>query len=255
MTIRRFNYTGRKRIDHRDALISLASSPNGDMSFEARLSLGDYSFPDRARVFVEAYRQMERMRFDYGRAGALSVPSDRRLKDFQDAAAVRFRVIVTTESSPRGKILGAADQIVPTDSGSAPHDCQPLLPVKPAESMDELWHIDFSDEGPILEVNDRLDDWRALPLRPEFMALAYPAILREILTRALIADAHDDDEDDERWPSLWIRFAKMLPGMSPPPEDANNQDTVDWIDEAVRRFAQRIRLLQHASGYLRAEEQ
>ena len=82
MPVRTLNYTNRKRIRREDARIAIREE-NGVNFFDASLSLGDYGLPGEARVFVEAYRQTQYMRFDFGHVGAMRVPEARILCDFE----------------------------------------------------------------------------------------------------------------------------------------------------------------------------
>ena len=90
MPIRTLNYTNRKRIKREDAIITIRKEKCGN-AFDAALNLAGYKLPGEARVFVEAYRQTQLTRYDFGQVGALHNPEDRVLRDFDLApAAVRL---------------------------------------------------------------------------------------------------------------------------------------------------------------------
>lgn len=91
-----------------------------------------------------------------------------------------------------------------------------MLPVVPYDLGEQLWRVDFEVE-PSLLVNKAVGDWRAVSLSPGFVALVYPAVLREVLTRTLLFEKHFDLDDPEEPLSRWLRFASLLPGMGEPP--------------------------------------
>jgi hypothetical protein len=96
--IRRFNYTDRIRIRRKDVRITLCED-DGKLAFAADLSaLREYDLPPESFLFVEAYRQTNWMRFEFGQVGAISPDNTRELSQFDSADGIRFRVKVTPNS-------------------------------------------------------------------------------------------------------------------------------------------------------------
>jgi hypothetical protein len=135
--IRRFNYTGRRKIAKEHARISIRQA-DGVATFAADLSLKRYGFPAAARVFVEAFRQTVLMRFDWGTIGHPERPPRIALSEFASTEGLWFRVKVVdaqgNDSSP-ARILGLANKITPAHA-DAPADSDSLLPVVPAAIED-----------------------------------------------------------------------------------------------------------------------
>jgi len=239
MSVRTLNYTNRKRIRKEDARIWIQDEKDY-ISFDAELKLDSYQLPADALVFVEAYRQAEYMRFDFGTVGDPKPPPDRRLSNFDSADGILFRVKVVKAADPPGLLLAQADQIRPKKSADEEDNRMPLLTVVPDEDMDEeIWKIDFGDDGPVLKINSRLGDWRGLAREPVFGSLVYPSILRAVLWHVLYREKHRDTEDIENWCSRWLRFACDLPGVGALPrgtEAEEEEDLDSWIDEAVSAF-------------------
>lgn len=237
--IRRYNYTGRKKINRTDAQVFIDEDP---LRFQAALKLGDYGLPESARVFVEAYRQTNWMRFDFGTVAAIKAPSDRQLTEFDTHEGILFRVKVTAAAAPEGRLLAEADQVSPIhQAGEEPRD--PLLPIKPEDLGEEVFRVDYADGPPILKVNKRFGDWRALVRHPAFVCFALPQVLREILTRVLWVEEYYDTEEESDWQARWLRFASLIPGSSDPPEAKDERDRFDdWINDAVAAFARMHRL-------------
>lgn len=232
--IRRYNYTGRKAIDRADATMRIEDGP---LRFHAALALGHYSLPADAKVFVEAYRQTNWMRFDFGTVGAMKPPGDLRLSEFDTREGILFRVRVTATVSPEGRLLAEADQISPVHIKKTGEESrEPLLPIKPVDLGEEVFRVDFSDR-PILLINNQFGDWRALARSPFFVCMAMPQALREIVTRILRVEAYFETDDPQDWRARWLRFAAALPGSSEPPEEEERDRFDDWVNDAVAAFA------------------
>jgi hypothetical protein len=232
--IRRYNYTGRKAINRSDANMRIEDGP---LRFHAALALDNYGLLPDAKVFVEAYRQTNWMRFDFGTVGAVKAPGDLRLSEFDTREGILFRVRVTATANPEGRLLAEADQISPVHIKETGEETrEPLLPIKPADLGEEVFRVDFSDR-PILLINNQFGDWRALARSPFFVCMALPQTLREILTRVLRVEGYFETEDPEDWRARWLRFAAALPGSSEPPEEEDTDSFDDWINGAVAAFA------------------
>jgi hypothetical protein len=239
MSIRTLNYTNRRRIIREDARITIREE-KGAFVFDAGLSLADYGLPGVARIFIEAYRQTQYMRFDFGQVGAMRIPEDRFLSDFDSVEGVLFRVKVVTSADPRGLLLAEADQIRPRKLTDEDENRIPLLPVTRSDNMgDEIWRLEFDDQQTLLKVNAELGDWQALARAPVFIALVYPAVFRAVLWRILGQENHRDTEDTDDWRSRWLRFAVGLPGVGDPPVQDDEAKLDDWIDGAASAFARR----------------
>jgi hypothetical protein len=244
MAIRRLNYTGRKRIRREDVSISLNGKPGEIATFDANLTrLAEYKLPDSARVFVEARLQTRWMRFEFGTVGAITPTADRRLTEFDSTDGVLFSVKVTASADKAGKLLAEADRIPVRFPGDVEERRSPLLPVKSEDIGHEVYRVDFTGTEPVLLVNRAAGDKDTLARSPMFMALVYPAALREILTRILHIEGIDDlDDDGDNWEARWLRFAASLPGMgSVPAKDGDDQD--QWINDAVAAFAKHQTML------------
>ena len=236
MPVRTLNYTDRKRIEKGDALITIGEDEGGNF-FDADLRLHGYNLPADAHVFVEAYRQTQYMRFDYGQAGARRIPDDRRLTKFDSAKGVLFRVKVVATSHRYGLLLAEADGI--RQPKSADRDEISLLPVVPDESLEEeIWRLEFDGHQTLLKVNSTLGDWRALARDPVFSSLVLPSVLRTVLWRVLMQGERPDTEDND-WRSRWLDFAKRLPLVGELPDKGDEEKVEEWIDTAVSEFCRR----------------
>lgn len=230
----RLNFTGRRKISRHHATISVTGI-GGIETFTAELQLGKYGFPDSANVIVEAYRQLELLRFDFGTVGHLTPPANCRLSEFGTLAGLRFRVKVVSTEEPRGRLLAVADRINPRNQQQQSLARVPLLAVRAQDLGREVWRLDFSDE-PLLLVNPRVVPKKNLVESIEFQTLALPEILRSILNRILLVEKVRTADDSDDWTSRWLRFAESMPGVGKAPDADNPEADVDWIDAAISSF-------------------
>jgi hypothetical protein len=230
----RLNFTGRRKISRSHVTISVTGI-GGIETFTAELQLSKYGFPPTAAVIVEAYRQLELVRFDFGTVGNLVPPGSCRLSEFGTLNGLRFRVKVVSTEEPRGRLLAVADRINPKNEQQQSLPRVPLLAVRAQDLGREVWRLDFSDE-PLLLVNPRVIPKKQLVESVEFQTLALPEILRSILNRILLVERVRSADDSDDWTSRWLRFAESMPGVGRVPELDTPEANVDWIDAAISSF-------------------
>ena len=249
MSIRRLNYTGRKRILQTDCQINLEDGEGSGDRFRADLRLDTYDLPPRAPVFVEAYRQTSWMRFRFGTVAQIRPWDEPHLTDFGSCDGVLFRVRVTSPYDPRGLLLAEADKIRPRRADRDDEERYPLLPARPDENLGaQIYRVDF-DDYPILLINKDVGDWQGLTQDRTFQALTLPAVLREILTRILHIERYMELDDEEDWRSSWLRFASHLPGVTDPPTETEEGRFDDWIEEAVASFSRKFGIMERFRHY------
>lgn len=231
----RLNFTGRQRISHDHVRVSLIA--DGQNSFSARMNLESYGFPDSAAVIVEAYRQLELARYEFGTVVRPIPPPNCRLSEFGSLDGVKFRVKVVSVDEPHGRLLGVAERIVPTDEALDRTRRIPLINVKGHDLGREIWRVDFTDE-PILLINYRLVNKHSLARSGVFQSLVLPEVLRSILTRILLIEQYRYFEDEEDWGARWLQFASSFPGVGDVPEEEDPELDAEWIDSAVSAFCQ-----------------
>ena len=216
MPTRQINFTGRKRLTASDVAIILHDEAT-PLTFDVtHLSLERHRLPSDSLVRVEAYHRTRYARFDIGTTSRFRLLREEPLPEFESADGVKFRIKVTSDfEGTRGQLLAEGSGIIPVwESGGA----ESLLAVRPASDLGHQVFRLVWEDGPVLEVNDRLTQWRTVPQEPPFVSLVLPALLREILLR--IMSEHITDEDDsDAWPSLWIQFARNLTGIPKPVDE------------------------------------
>ncbi len=235
--IKRVNFTGRKRIP-RDR-IQIEVFDGSPRTFHATINLEESSLLPKAAVCLEAMCAGSTVieRFDCGEVGNLRPLRNQALREVE-GENVFFTLKVIDRTELIGRLLGIAENIHPERSGKPTiSGRRGILPIEPRDLGEEIWRLEFSQIVCLL-VNDKIpglvDRARSDPL---FYAVVYPEVVRRVLTEAIKQNV-DIDENDDRWPVLWLRFAKHLhPSKADPPRpDDQNDDKEDWIEEVAKAF-------------------
>ncbi|MCU0560569.1 MAG: hypothetical protein MUD16_10310 [Desulfobacterales bacterium] len=240
--IRKINFTGRKKIRRTSVRVDILRDAEGRRFFNLQADLSDLRLPANARIYAEAYHRTAYQRFDFGSISNRKSPADRRLSRFSAATTPLFRVKVVDRSSAHGRILAALDKIRPETVEREPAGSHALLFVEYDDLGHAIWQLDLDGDWPVLKLNQHVDEIGLVAGSDHrFFALVYPEVFRQVLTRVVVAEDHTDPDCDDDWPSLWLRLARQLPGMSDPP--AFKEGRQEWIDQAVEAFSAKFEVL------------
>jgi len=178
--------------------------------FDPQLSFEGVAVVPTARVFIEAYYRTAFMRFDCGSVEDFVPPEDRRLTEIDGTSLVRFRMKLVDDRANDYRVVAVADGIVVSAETPETSGRVPLLPVNFDENLEhQAWRIEFEPEGPVLELNNRIDAIRDVARSDAaFFALVCPAAVRQVLTRILLVDEQDAHQDGDDWWNLWLRWAE-----------------------------------------------
>lgn len=234
MTVKRLNFTHRIKLTREEANVLI--HPGEPATFEAVFDLS--RLPESmktARLFVEAFHRTTRMRFPFGTVEDHPSPPqhDLQLTEFPDWRDVRFRIKVTDVDQTPGRIVAWANNIQP----KGPDDDQQddLVRWKDADLNGRLWDMEFDELGPVVLVEKSIG-YAKIGQNNQFVAAAYPEILRRSLTQALLIDKVSVD-DPETWFAKWMKgFLVNKLGMQAPPESDQPPALCGWIDDAVAAF-------------------
>lgn len=235
--IRRFNFTGRRRITRDRISITLTVKNGRAENFKATLDMEDLDGPEfeNARVLVDACHRIDVKRYDFGAVKNLIHPNTDLdfLKDCGEN--LRFRVLVVDPSSRR--ILASAEKIRPMRVGG-----RPLLDVYFVDLGQRAWKLEFVGDGaPRLLVNKCIP--KHFPTsQPEFITYILPAVLQQILSHIIFVDEIGDiEEDDTDWRNEWLDFAKLysreeVPILDKEDEHFDEDEVESWIEDVVEDF-------------------
>lgn len=248
MTIRRFNFTHRKRIPREK--IGLTVHANESISLlDISVDLADQDLPDGAKLYVEAYRPSttQRARFSLGAVRQQVRQAGLPLREFESIDDLLFSLKVVDEGQRHGVLLAYADSIQPERNDRATGAGGESLLAVVSEDLDGvLWKLDFYEERYVLTIERSLGLKEAVVRNPVFRALVMPAAFREILFRIVLGSdiewAEELDEDSDN-PTRWIHFASRL-GCGMPPRKAEDADSlrklIEWVDSAVSCFSKKM---------------
>lgn len=233
--LRKLNFTERTKIPRTNVHVSLRRGEDGVLVFDPRVSLDELPVAPSARVFIEAYYRTAFMRFDCGSVSAFTLPDDRRLTEIGTTNVVRFRVKIVDDSNGEHRIVAVADDMIVSEEKPDRGGRLPLLPVNFSDDLGQQpWRISFEPNGPVLELNNRINDVRNVARHDAaFLALVYPAAVREVFTHILLVDHHDGQDEGDEWWSLWLRWAGRYNAPALPVDEDERRL---WIDDVVREF-------------------
>ena len=232
--IRRLNYTQRRRIERRRISIGLYETDDDTpMSFSAELDLSGMGLPPDALVVVIANRDRSSMRFDWGTVANPTPPQDCSLTEIPSNPVFRVMVLALDGS---GRLLALADRVKPK-RGSVQES---LLWLQEEDLGKEVWRLDFGDGNPTMLVNRNIPGISSAVREDDsFRSLVIPEALRAILTRALIVEDYDVEDDEGSW-SEWIGFVLNFYDQEFPPtsDDEDTSEKTEWIEGAVEAFTE-----------------
>ena len=242
--IRKFNFTGRKKIKRSDVRIDLLRNEDGKRFFNVHLHLDDINLPTNAHVYLEAYHRSGYQRYGFGTVGGRKIPANRSLSNFSESAMPLFRVKVVDKANSHGRILASVDKVRAENIDDMPADSQSLLYVEYDDLGNKIWQLDLDGDWPILKLNQHVEEISLVASSDNrFLSLVYPEVLRQILKRIIIEDEHTDPECDDDWPSLWLQLACTLPGIPMPPQMSKPEQNL-WIEKAVESFCSNFDMLE-----------
>jgi hypothetical protein len=238
--IRRFNYTGRKRITSDRISIQVTRTDHILESFDAIIKLDDMGLPDLAKVYIEAYHHTDLSRYDFCTVGNIVRPEDTGLSQLAHHENLKFRVMVVDESGECGLILAMADKLRP----SGILEIRGILPVAFHDLGRQVWKVNYDGDEPVLLLNERIPNIHNLAkMDPRFHLCVYPAVIRDIFTHMFLVDGLNDfDEPLLEWHNNWLKFARrFLPDdawthLQLQDDSFASADVLRWIDKLVEEF-------------------
>lgn len=240
------NFTNRRLIPRENLKIQDLSTPSQNQFMVRELELGSFGFPSDARIWLSAQRSYAYQRFDLGSPTQPSTGVPHRLDAFDTdgLTGIRFRLLVI---EPNGKIIGATR---PFRESTLGQHSSPLLDMSSRDIGDEIWKLDFDEEGgPLLLINSKISDPQAVTDSPLFITLVLPMLLKLVAEWLMTSEL---DDNPELSPAKWLRYFRNLGIEINYEPDRKLEDIHEIADEAARLFASRHDLLatyfQHAEG-------
>lgn len=232
----RINSTSREKIDGSMASFATVAHADGTVDFQASIDLTPLQLPKDGEVIVEAYRQSLHERFAFGTVGRVAPREATVLREL-GSEGVKFRIKVVEPAT--GRLLARGDKLGATEGEGAGR--RELLKVIVRDLGQEPWKTELHDDGlPVLVLNDHIPDALAkIKSDALFQALILPGALRQILLmlwREGADEAEDDDDDEGRWATGWLRYTRQLTGKDKPDWD-DDASVWSWIDDVCQEFS------------------
>ena len=248
--IRKFNYTGRKKINKSNILITL--SENGRFKkFDAEVNLDYLNLPGNASVYVEPYYHFSFMRFHCGTVEKFATPNETLITEIPFSDIIYFRIKVVDEAEKQGQLLAFADKIKPVSPDDGDKNRKSLLPVEYNKPLrHQAFRLIFNDPSPVLEISNQINNPKELLKSKEFVSLVFPSIVREIAFNIINSFSNYIDFEDH-WTRDWYQyFTKHLNADEIPEEEQGDDEITEWVNSVVDKFCQKngiINLLKASS--------
>ena len=201
------------------------------------LRLADLGFPEDAKIVLEAYHRSSGMRFECGTVGQPTPSPLLQLNEIDGTASILFRLKVVDPASGSGRILGSADRIRPA-SNDDNEARRSIFPISERPLGHEVWRVDVDEAGPSLVLNSRVPGFKHRILEsPLMQGVILPAAFRIVLEH-LVADPTPDDNDEDDWRTLWLRYLKEEFAIDEDLRSLSSEEAREWVDSTVRQFCQ-----------------
>lgn len=242
--IRRFNYTDRQKIPRENIRLELIENGEEPLRVKGKINL-DFERPinPAGLVFVEAYIGSVAMRFSWGTVEQPEQPDDTRLTDFPRGLTPLFRVRVV-DSTDDKRLLASADHIRLLTSEEMRSGSRSILPVETVDLGQRVWNLRIQANTFFLQLNSSIRqprDITVLAREADFIALVYPAVIRQALGHLLLGPDKDMVEEDHDW----LVFGRQIAGETAPvrsesehDDDSFNDSINAWIDKAIEGFCE-----------------
>ena len=249
----RINHTGRQRILRTNIRIAVDLRTDDQLRCRLERDLDGYEFKPDSPVVFECYNGPQYLRISNGTVANPPQSSVADLSSFATAPKVLFRLKVL-DPDGTGKLLGIADQIPLTKPDVDDDVAGSLVRVRAARLDQQLWNVAYDTDGPILEINEAVGDWRELVNGSYyFLPAVLPQFVSSVLTKILIEDETDPETDGETWEDRFVDLAGYS-GNRPftRKQSLDKEQIRQWIDDVVDGFASRHRL---ADRFIRSHEE
>ena len=241
--IRKFNYTGRKKINRTNIEISLFGDDKLKQ-FDAEIKLDDLNLPSNASVYIEPYYHFSFMRFKFGTVEKISPPNETLITEIPFSDILYFRIKVVDEVDNNGQLLAYADKIKPTSPENGHEKRKSLLPVNfSAPLRHQTYRLVFTDDSPILEISKKINNPKDILKSKEFVSLVFPSLVKEIATK-LATEYTDYIDIEDHWTVDWYNyFTKVIKSDELTDGEINNEEITEWVNAVVDKFCQKNKII------------
>lgn len=241
----RLNYTGRKRILREHAIIEMREIGKESYRPELELDLEDYDFPSSAEIWLELSNRENLWRRRFGTVGSPGFTGPSVISPLSADVPLHARLKIINREAGTAKILGLMKKvrIFGTASSAQGAGSRSFVEVLSEDLGPQVWTLDIprdEEEAPILLVNKRIENARAMVKDPLFRSVVMPTVLERVLERIILAYEFHDFTSDSAWGKILTFADRIVPadavkGLPEVTRDESSVDVInDWIQEVVR---------------------
>lgn len=165
---------------------------------EVTWDLTEFDFDLQSELIFETYSMGRTTRDQLPLAGNLKGTRALHLADLAQSHSVNLFIRVVSKRDGVRLIL-AESAAIPLFRGSEEASQESLLKVQPIENLPKLWDIDYSLGEPVLQVNNRDQNYPTLVASGLFLGAILPSVVEEIAFVLITNDEAFTAEVFERW--------------------------------------------------------
>ncbi len=249
---RRLNFTGRKKLNSKEAKFELIRGEDGILSFDAKFNFEKRSINPNALLFVEAKCNNTVQRFNFGTYGLSKIPDDRKLNQIDLGGVITFTVKVVDESDSVSLLLASGKyRSVGNEEES---NRAPLMVFKSVDLGSTVWKMEFQEgEKPVLLINSRIPEAKEkLTGNRIFQGLILPAAFRETLLYYLLDT--DGFPDDDSIAKKWLNFAEFFTAEKRPINLSDFTEMHQWVTSVSDEFSRKFNMCSGVAAKLEEGE-
>ena len=239
--MKRFNYTGRKKILSEDVSVHLHDGTGENIPIiDVSVNLKDYELPDNSEVYLEVQRLTRFMRIHLSNMTDIIQKNNLLLDEFHDAEGIKFRIIVVDIES--GKLLATAERVKFYEKNEQLNNNQKsILLVRSTDLSNTglLWRIDYDDEDAILKIEKDLGNREQVVRSQTFKGFVLPSAMRQILSKIITEDWDEELSEPQELSTKWLLFVKQM-GLRLPQKNLEFHEYEEWLDYVTRSLAHKI---------------
>ena len=253
------NFTGREDIDRKLVEVTCEKDVRPlKMYLMTEPELKENAKFAGCNVVLEAYLRTKAERRELGPIADLKPKVEVVFKEFDSPENVQFRLKIVNPSDKKlaGCVSGLKERVKKQENDSESNRV-PLLPVNWAVDTDNMngrfWKLDM--KGPTLVIAKGKFASLGDVNQPAFKALAFPAIMKEVLSEAFITRF----DNPPPWSENWERLAQILGAEERPtlPDGESSRQAIqdyfeevrEWIDSVAALFAADCKLSAISSEF------
>ncbi len=230
----------RKNIKKQDIILDITEEQNSlfvNMEFK---NVSDYKFPEKSKIYLEAYNKQDIDHIDLGEIQSFSGKIKEKLPSFEVPARSKIKFRLKVVDTKYWYLLGLSEKLKERKYA------QSLLNLRTKSNINTSFEIDWVEtDHPELIVNHELRECLT-----DIKSLLAEVIFREILHGLLFFFQEECNEDNLK-DHKWIQFASKYKTYHTNLKDSESKK--EWIDDVISAFSKNHKAVKKLKQKLRKD--